>query len=224
MRRTTLWILASALGALTFACPEAKEDEQTTSSSSGTGGNTSTSSSSSSGTTSTGTGGGGGSSTSSGSGGASIDGLVINEIDASDEWVELYNAGASTVDLGGLKIADYDDATQGPKVDEAMQFPSGTTLAAGEYLFVIGDITDPQPGPQTANCDPGPTPCYHVAWKISGSGGDTIYILDEADVGALHQEYPPDAVADGQTYGRLPNGTGSFAACAPTPGAENAAP
>ena len=36
--------------------------------------------------------------------------------------------------------------------------------------------------------------------------------------------YPPDAAATGQSWGRLPNGTGVFAPNRPTPGAPNAGP
>ncbi|MFT3776513.1 MAG: hypothetical protein QM820_65060 [Minicystis sp.] len=37
-------------------------------------------------------------------------------------------------------------------------------------------------------------------------------------------KYPADAVPGGQTWGRLPDGTGSFGPNKPTPGAANAGP
>ena len=63
-------------------------------------------------------------------GGAS--GVVINEFQAgSSGWVELYNAGATTVALGGWKIDDVANGGYAPKTIAA-----GTTIAAGGYLVV----------------------------------------------------------------------------------------
>ena len=45
------------------------------------------------------------------------------------EYVELFNAGQSAVDLSGYKLSDAIDFT----------FPSGATIAAGSYLVVGRD-------------------------------------------------------------------------------------
>ncbi len=49
--------------------------------------------------------------------------------ESTEEWVELYNRGASTVDLSGWS---FDDAME-------FAFPVGTTLAPGAYLVVARD-------------------------------------------------------------------------------------
>ncbi|MEM9656721.1 MAG: lamin tail domain-containing protein, partial [Planctomycetota bacterium] len=49
--------------------------------------------------------------------------------ESDEEWIELYNRGDSTVDLGGWSIADAVD----------FEFPAGTELAPGEYLVVARD-------------------------------------------------------------------------------------
>lgn len=155
----------------------------------------------------------------SGTGGGGS-GLVLNEVSGvGDDYVELFNASPNVADLGGLKLAD-DDAGS-PKLTEAVVFPAGTTLPPGAYLFVVADLATAAPGPQTS-CDPGPSPCFQATFGISKSG-DVLYLLDASD-GILESVAFPSAVSDGQTWGRLPNGSGAFVPTKPTPGTVNEAP
>lgn len=152
-------------------------------------------------------------------------GLVVNEIRATgDDWVELYNAGTTAIDLGGFRIADTDTDSGVPRVSQAVQLPAGTMLAPGAYLFLLADQNDAGVGPQTACLDGGPSMCFHARWGISATRGETISIINALNVVVLQGVFPPNAVVTGQSYGRLPNGTGSFVANRPTPGAANAAP
>lgn len=57
----------------------------------------------------------------------SVDGEPVT--DDPEEWIELYNRGAETVDLGGWQLVDA----------VAFEFPSGTTLAPGAWLVVAHD-------------------------------------------------------------------------------------
>src|SRR6185295_20379 len=56
----------------------------------------------------------------------------INEVESNggtpDDWFELYNTGASTVDVSGWKMKDNDDT------HPFFVFPSGSTIAPGGYL------------------------------------------------------------------------------------------
>ena len=136
--------------------------------------------------------------------GGSAAGLVLNELSASgDDWIELFNGGTETLDLGGLAIADADDAGE-PKVEEAATIPAGTTLASGAYFFVLADQDSSLPDLQDA-CDPGPAPCLHAGFGISG-GGDTLFVLDAEGGVVASVVYPADATADGESWARLPNG------------------
>ena len=47
-----------------------------------------------------------------------------------EEWIELYNRGTTTVDLGGWQLKEAVD----------FEFPPNTMLAPGEYLVVAGDV------------------------------------------------------------------------------------
>ena len=73
---------------------------------------------------------------------ASHAGVIITEImynaDGSDggrEWVEIYNNGASAVDISGWDVVDEDT------VIGAGPIPAATSLAAGEVLVLIEDQT-----------------------------------------------------------------------------------
>jgi hypothetical protein len=84
------------------------------------------------------------------SAGASVSGqVVINEVvkeqrtasggifaDDSREFVELYNAGASAVDISNWSLVTFDITAGNPT--NAYTIPSGTSIAAGDY-FVVGD-------------------------------------------------------------------------------------
>jgi len=53
----------------------------------------------------------------------------------SREWVELYNTGASAVDISGWQFGDSQDG------DWASAFPAGTTIGPSQALVVTGDTT-----------------------------------------------------------------------------------
>jgi hypothetical protein len=58
------------------------------------------------------------------------------EIDGGDEWIELYNGGRSSVDLGGWAIGD-------PEGDNRLyEIPRGTRLRPGGYLMLFRSETD----------------------------------------------------------------------------------
>jgi hypothetical protein len=151
-------------------------------------------------------------------------GLVINEITAAgDDWIELFNAGSSAVMLGGMRIADRDDATMMPRVERAVAIPAGVTLEPGGYFFVLADQTAASTMLETECLVPAITACIHTDWGISAGAGDTIYVLAPEGETVLQMEtYPGATVMDMQSWARIPNGTGAFEAATPTPAAENA--
>jgi hypothetical protein len=198
-------------------------------------------SSGSGGSAGTGGGGAGGSSGASGSAGSSTGGaggaggfaacglsenasstLVVNEISSQgQDWIELVNTGSAPVDIGGVVVADFDPATGCPKTTEALTFPAGASITAGEHLLIVADQPGAPNTPQTS-CLGGPPSCYHVGFGISGGSGDQIFFLSGTSIEA-HGEIPANAVVDGETWCRIPDATGSFVKCQPTPGATNAA-
>ncbi len=145
---------------------------------------------------------------------AAAQGVVINEVLASNaatladpdtrafgDWVELYNASAATVDLGGSFLTD--DLSKPAK----WRFPDGTRVAPGAFLVVWAD--DGAAG-GTA---------LHASFKLSGSGeavglfSATGAVIDTVSFGAQTTDV---------SYGRRPDGGAEWAFFAvPTPGASN---
>jgi spore coat protein CotH len=136
--------------------------------------------------------------------------VVINELMADnvrtardpsgqyDDWIEFYNNTSSACDLDGCLLTD--DSTELAK----WVFPD-TLLAAGQYLIVWADADTEQAG-------------LHANFVLPKSGGTVI--LTDAD------GHPIDRVVFGPqacdiSFGRHPNGTGSYRLMNPTFGAAN---
>jgi hypothetical protein len=154
---------------------------------------------------------------------------VINEIEGKGgNWVELVNPGSSSVDIGGYGLCDDVDPTMGHMCDTTniVIFPTGTMVPPGGYVLVVGgEATDAGVGPHVAClADGGPTSCFYASWKISSTSGEMVHLVDPTMAVVDEELYPMNAVPSGQTWGRLPDKTGAFAANQPTPGAPNAAP
>lgn len=129
-------------------------------------------------------------------------GVVINEIleanttinvdedGTHQDWVELFNNGASAVNLAGYGLSD-DSALPYKWV-----FPN-VTLDPGAYLLIWcsdKNRTDPsQP--------------LHTNFKLS-SAGDTVILTNTS--GITVDSVPATASLQNISYGRLPNGTGPF--------------
>lgn len=133
--------------------------------------------------------------------------IVLNEIDATDDNIEIFNGSGVAVDISGWVLTDDDvAAAYEAAVDTAeLVFAPGTMLDAGEYLVV------------PVGLGPGQHPFG------LGLGGDTITLLDPAGGITIidHVTY-----ADGDatiSYCRQPNGPGGewTAGCAPTLGGPN---
>jgi len=114
------------------------------------------------------------------------EGLFINEIYASGEdWVELYNNLETSKDISGYFI--YDDATIKYKL------PSGTTIPSKGFLVLL--CNDLATG-------------LNTNFKLSSSG-ETLYL--ENGTGNLIDNVTFPALKNGQSYGRYPDGSSTFA-------------
>ncbi len=148
--------------------------------------------------------------------------VLINEISGGEEWIEIVNAGSTSVDLGGWKVADRDKDTGEPKLAEAATFPAGIAIAPHAYALVLGGGVD-----AGKDCPKGgQTFCLGAEFGISTKNGETIFLLDQDGAIAGTVVFPPaDGGRDDRSWGRLPNADpdGGFAATRATPGAPNSA-
>jgi hypothetical protein len=122
--------------------------------------------------------------------------LAVNQSGQTDEagenedWIELYNNSNSNLDLSGLYLSDSYTNPQ------KFVFPSNTIIPANGFLTVWADEDGSQTG-ATIHCN----------FKLSASGERLILsksgtVLDSLSFGAQTADV---------SYGRCPDGTGSFA-------------
>jgi hypothetical protein len=146
---------------------------------------------------------------------ARADGVRINEFMASNQggirdedgdttdWIEIYNPGASAVDLGGWYLTDK------PEDLAKWQFPS-LQLKAGSYFIVFAS------GKDRTN----PAAPLHTNFKLAKSGA--FLALVQPDGATLASEFAFAQQFTDVSYGCDPSGPNQAGFCAyPTPGAPN---
>ena len=126
-------------------------------------------------------------------------GLFINEVAAKGDpldWFELYNGSDSDIALGNFVVADdLDDA------GKRVAFPPGTTIAPGEYLHFELDKD---------------------GWPGFALGGDEeLGVWTSEGVLVDSVDWDEGQSGEGESFARLPDGTGEFHTVVPTPGDEN---
>ncbi len=141
--------------------------------------------------------------------------ITLNEISGKgDEWVEIANIGDAPIDLRGYSLTDGDKDGGAPKTSDALVFPAQTILAPGEFL-----VAAKQPGDAGAATCPGkPRLCFAITFGISNKDGDVIHLLGPTNEAVA---YPAATLLDGETWSRLPSGTGNFGRGKATPNAAN---
>ncbi len=138
-------------------------------------------------------------------------GVYISEVLASNDsvvsfanagftdWIELYNASSSTVDLSGCGLSD--NQGRGRK----WQFPSGVTIGPGEYKVILCDG-------HAEKSNPGE---LHTSYKIGRLKGEIITLTDPTGR-VLDKMILPEMKTD-ISYGRTVGMTGLFYYRTPTP-------
>jgi hypothetical protein len=137
--------------------------------------------------------------------------LVINELQSSnqdtvtdekgdaDDWIEIYNAGTSAVDLKGFVVSDSKGTAQ--------TIPSTLNIEAGGYLLLWADTS---PGQGAA----------HLGFKLSAGNGGAVTLADQH--GNVLDTVTFGAAVGQNSFARFPNGSGAFSWCdKPTPLASN---
>ncbi len=131
--------------------------------------------------------------------------VLADENGSYEDWVELYNRGASTVNLNGYGLSDDAD------LPLKWTFPN-VSMGAGQYLLVwCSDKNRRVPGSP-----------LHTNFKVT-SEGEAIILSTAA--GVLVNNSPETETLQNISIGRSPNGTGSFLFFSiPTPNAANTTP
>lgn len=118
-----------------------------------------------------------------------------------EDWIEIYNYGDEAVDLSGFGLSDDRD------LPYKWVFPS-VTINPDEYIVIFASSKDRKNGSQ-----------LHTNFSI-GAGGETLFLTN--DNGLLISGGPSVNLQEDYSYGRQPDGTGSWLFFdSPTPGASN---
>ena len=122
-----------------------------------------------------------------------------------DDWIELYNAGGASVNVGGMYLTDD------PEDPTKWQIPANsmgaTALPAGGHLLIWtdGDTADYVPASRsgTRTTEP-PASGFHASFRL-GADGDEVCLFDADGVTLIDSlvfgEQTPDV-----SYGRYPDG------------------
>lgn len=136
---------------------------------------------------------------------ASNDACCQDENSEYDDWIEIYNAGTTAVDIGGMYITDDNgNITQYQIPTDDSQ---NTTIQPGGFLVLWADD-------QTAQGS------LHLNFKLS-KGGESI-ILTSPDGSTLIDAIDYPAQDTDVSYGRSPDGSDNWQTfSSPTPGSAN---
>ena len=128
---------------------------------------------------------------------------ITDELGDYDDWVELYNASAAAIDVGGYTVTD--DLDDPVKATIAINSPEETTIPAGGYLLLWID-NDPQQGPT------------HIGFNISGDGEEFGIYNESGDLVDAITFGPQN---DDISYGRLPDASDQWVFLLPSPNMVN---
>jgi hypothetical protein len=123
------------------------------------------------------------------------EGVWVDEVGETDDYIELYNGGTTSVDLSRYQLADSSKTVALPAV----------VLAPNQILLLWADNQIEQGS-------------HHLGIKIAGEG-ETLSLLQEKTV--VDRVVVP-TLAPHHAYARIPDGTGPFSDCGwATPAREN---
>ena len=143
--------------------------------------------------------------------------LCGNKVYDGNKFIELYNGTKAEVDLSGWTIRKYAaDATDVPeKYNNCWVAPAGTKLAAGAYLVLASDQTDPAKG-----FNAGLSAKKGLKFELVDAAGKVVdKFLRGKDADPFGEEGLPENKE--ASFSRVPNGSATWAYADPTPGAAN---
>jgi len=117
--------------------------------------------------------------------------IVINEIlaksssETKTEWVELFNKGDKEADISNWSVRDSKDR-------DPFIIPAGTVIVAGGFLVVEYDETGEN------------------GFTFGLGNEDAVRLLNGSDAIADSVQWTDGDIAEDQSYGRIPDGTGEF--------------
>lgn len=134
---------------------------------------------------------------------SSNDETLVYQNDGYVDWVEIYNASQSTVDLSGYGLSD--NLGRGRK----WQFPQGTYISPGEYKVILCD----------GQTDKSTTAQLHTSFKLTRAGGEIVCLATPE--GKVIDKIILPEIPTNVSYGRTLGMAGFFYYDVATPMAAN---
>jgi hypothetical protein len=132
-------------------------------------------------------------------------GTIQDNYEEYEDWIELYNKGGFTVNIGGFYLSDQPDAPL------RWQFPAGTTIPSGGYLLVWASGRDEVLGGN-----------YHTNFRLSQTKESPDWIVFTDNDGIMLEQYQLENTQIDHSRGRTLNGGDQWGVfTAPTPGSSN---
>lgn len=117
------------------------------------------------------------------------------------DWIELYNSSSSPVDISGWGLSDKQNTPY------MYCFPQGTTISGKGYLVVF--------------CESKSDGSNNIAPFGLSTSGETVFLTDKNGSTADSVEF--GILAENETFGQYPDGSGKFAVMNGTPNSANQA-
>jgi hypothetical protein len=134
---------------------------------------------------------------------ADNDATIADEAGDFEDYIELYNAGPTAVDLSGMFLSDTLTSPQ------KWQIPAGTTIAAGGHLLFWAD-SEPEEGP------------LHADFGLSAGGESVGLFQTVANGNGLIDGFDFPSPGTDVAFGRTPDGGATLGILpSPSPGGAN---
>ncbi len=128
----------------------------------------------------------------------------VDQFGSTDDWIEIHNAGSSTVDISGWYVSD--------KISKPTKWsvPSGTTLQPGEFMVFICSGRD-----MMSNGE------YHTNFKLSQTSGKDQVVLADAN-GVIVESLEMELTMVEHSRCKATDGSSDWVVCTePTYGSSN---
>ncbi|GEM_PF-1387272 len=118
---------------------------------------------------------------------------ISDEQGSYEDWIEIYNAGSTAVDLGGYYLSDDLNAAEYWQIP--MTNPTLTTIPAGGFLLLWAD-SDPEEG------------ALHLDFKLTSAGESILLIAPDGTTPIDEITFP--ALGSNISFGRTTDGGSDF--------------
>lgn len=159
----------------------------------------------------------------------SVSGIVLNELDANNKFIEIYNTTDKEVSLEGVQIVKYDSTKDGGK-STTWTGAAGMKLAAHAWIYIeSSDLADEAEGGdpnyeyQSENhvFKGGLSGKKNVKIELCDASGKVLDTFKRGEEGSGWNQVSGYENDKKHSFSRCPDGTGAWAYADSTPGAAN---